>query len=71
MAQINPQEKSILTVLLKYDRFLPAAFIARKAKVSWNTADKYLRIMHEEGWVEMRGKTKKFYRAIVSKDVKW
>lgn len=66
MAEMTSPKKSILTVLLKHRRFLATAVIAKKANISWNTADTYLRDMYEEGWVERRGKTKKFYRAIVN-----
>lgn len=64
MVDINLKEEVILTVLLKSRLSLTTSAIAKKSEISWNTADKYLREMEENGWVENK---MGFWRPIVSR----
>lgn len=62
---LNQHEARILTVLIKAERFMTTAEVARKATMSWNTAEKYLTRMHEEGWLQRKGKTTGYWKAIL------
>ncbi len=48
---LNPIEKIILVSLLKRKSWANTTQLARSSKVSWNTADKYLKKMHSRGWL--------------------
>jgi len=52
MYEINPIERSILTTLLKTGRYLTTSKIAERSKISWNTAEDYLKEMQERRWVK-------------------
>ncbi len=62
--KINPRARSILTVLVKFDRFMTTAEVADEARVSWNTALGYLKSFYRKGWVEKRGKKVLYWKAI-------
>jgi Mn-dependent DtxR family transcriptional regulator len=38
--------------MLEHDAFLTTTQIANLANISWNTADKYLKQMGKEKWIE-------------------
>jgi predicted HTH transcriptional regulator len=60
MTELNPQEKQILKVLLE-NPYITTRQVAQKAKISWNTAKKYLDKFLENKWIEHQGKGKKDY----------
>ena len=62
---LNPFESKILTVLIKKHKFLNTSEIAKLSKTSWNTAEKYLTKMHSNGWLEKKGRSKTYWKAIL------
>ncbi len=60
MAEMNPQEKQILKVLLE-NQFISTRQVAEKANLSWNTAKKYLDIFLERGWISHHSMSGKDY----------
>lgn len=52
---ITSYEKEIIRVLLKRKSWINTTHVASLTKMSWNTAIKYLNIMHEKGWVMKKG----------------
>jgi len=58
---INPIERSILTTLLKTKRYLTTASVASKSKISWNTAEDYLKKMEVMGWIKSRKAGRRIY----------
>ena len=66
---LNPIEAKILTVLLKSgDDYMTTAQVAKEAKISWNTALSYLKVIHERGWVEKLGDRTIYWKAIVQEE---
>jgi len=65
---LNPFEAKILTILIKNPTFLNTTEVSKGAKISWNTAEKYLDEMHQRGWLEKKGRTKFFWKAILPED---
>lgn len=65
---LNPYESKILTILIKSPRYHNTTEVARAAKISWNTAEKYLEEMHKRGWLEKKGRTKFFWKAILPEE---
>ena len=55
MVAINHYERTILTVLLRYGRWLNTTEIANASKMSWNTAYKYLLKLNKRGWISKKG----------------
>lgn len=62
---LNPYEAKILTVLIKKPIYLNTTEISRAAKISWNTAEKYLDDLYERGWVEKKGRAKIYWKVII------
>lgn len=54
MAQLNPIESKILGYLLKRKTFATTAMVAKGARVSWNTAEAYLRLFYGRGWLSRK-----------------
>lgn len=52
---ITTHEKAILRVLLKRKGWLNTTQIAIRARMSWNTAIKYLERMYNRGWLSRKG----------------
>lgn len=63
MSELNKYERNILTVLLKFERFMTTAQVAKACEISWNTAEKHLRNIYDKGWIEMRGERTKYWKA--------
>lgn len=63
---LNPYESKILTILIKKPKYWNTAEISREAKISWNTAEKYLDEMYQRGWLEKKGRAKTFWKAIIN-----
>lgn len=51
MARLTPIEHKVLKVLVERNRFITAREVASRAKVSWNTADRYIRRFYQKGWL--------------------
>lgn len=51
MAHLKPQEAQVLKALLEHNFYLNTTQVAKLAKLSWNTADKYLKDFHKRGWI--------------------
>ena len=63
MVQLNPIESKILTYLLKRKSYATTTQVARGSKISWNTADNYLKEFGRRGWVELRNiGTRKYWK---------
>ena len=67
---LNPYETRILIILIKEPKYWNTTEISKESKVSWNTAEKYLEEMHERGWLEKKGRTKIYWKAIVKEEDK-
>ena len=65
MTNMNPIESKIVIVILKNEEYMTTAQIAKKAKISWNTAEIYLEKMFEKGWVDKLGDRTKYWKAII------
>lgn len=65
---LSPYETQILITLVKEAKFLNTTEVSRKSKISWNTAEKYLEEMHKKGWIEKKGRTKIYWKAIVEEE---
>ncbi|RMD45947.1 hypothetical protein D6829_00745 [Candidatus Pacearchaeota archaeon] len=63
---LNPYEAKILTLLIKKHTFWNTSEVARAAKISWNTAEKYLEKMYKRGWLEKKGRAKLLWKAIIN-----
>jgi len=61
MAQLNPIESKILTYLLKRKSFSTTSIIAKRSKVSWNTAEAYLQRFSSRGWVQKKQVGRRIY----------
>ncbi len=66
MTILNPYEARILTVLIKNQAYQNTTEISKASKISWNTTEKYLEEMHEKGWLEKKGRTKIYWKAILN-----
>jgi predicted transcriptional regulator len=64
---LNPYEARILIVLIKTPKYWNTTEIAKKTGISWNTAEKYLDEMHNRGWIEKKGQSKVYWKAIIKK----
>ncbi|HIH25764.1 winged helix-turn-helix transcriptional regulator [Candidatus Woesearchaeota archaeon] len=63
---LNPYERAILSVLLNSRRSLTTGEIAERSRISWNTAEKYLKYLMERGWVKRSQWGSRYYwKAIV------
>ncbi len=62
MVEINPIERALLSVLLKYRTFKTTTFIANKAGMSGNTAEKYLNRIKVKGWVTKNGINRSYWK---------
>jgi DNA-binding IclR family transcriptional regulator len=62
---LNPYETRILITLLKQPKYQNTTEISKKSKISWNTTEKYLEGMHAKGWLEKKGRTKIYWKAII------
>ena len=65
--ELNPYKARILSVLIKKGRYMITAQIAKAAHMSWNTAECHLEEMEDMGWLEKKGRTKLYWKAIVNK----
>jgi len=63
--RISPVEARILTLLVKNEDYMNTAEIAKKAKISWNTAFSYLNKFESKGWVEKYGEGTIYWKAII------
>lgn len=63
---LNPFESKILTVLIKKPTFWNTTEVSKMCKISWNTAEKYLNEMEKKGWLEKKGRSKIYWRAILN-----
>jgi Mn-dependent DtxR family transcriptional regulator len=61
MVELNAIEARILTVLLKRKTYATTAQIARRARVSWNTAEEYLHLFYGRGWLSKRTVGRRIY----------
>ena len=61
----RPYKETIVRILLKYRLGITTGRIAEIGGMSWNTADKYLKLMEEDGWVYNRNG---YWRANVRKE---
>jgi len=59
--ELKPQELQILKALLEHDYHLSTTQVAEIAKVSWNTADKYLNKFKKMHWIEKKKKGNRCY----------
>ena len=57
--KLNPSEKSVLKALLENPFKISTTRIAREAKISWNTAEKYLKQFQGKGWVKHKKRGQK------------
>ncbi|MEA3329231.1 MAG: HTH domain-containing protein [Nanoarchaeota archaeon] len=60
MEGLNDKEKKILKFLYRYKVSFPTNYIAKRVGISWATAENYLEILENEGYViseERLGKT--------------
>ena len=62
MAELNPYESKILSVLIKSRTSLTTGRVANRSGISWNTADRHLKNMEERGWVRNRSG---YWKAVV------
>lgn len=51
---INSFERQILKVLMEREYYLNTTQVAWIARVSWNTAEHYLKRMYNKNWVKMK-----------------
>lgn len=65
MTRLNPIEAKILTSLLKRKSYATTAQVARSSKISWNTAESYLKEFAKKGWVEFKVVGRRFYWKVV------
>jgi len=65
---LNPYETQILITLIKNPRYQNTTEISKATKISWNTTEKYLEEMHEKGWLEKKGRTKIYWKAIIKNE---
>ena len=63
--KLNANESRILSELIRDGEFMTTAQVAEASQISWNTALGYLKRFHQRGWVEKKGKTALYWRAIV------
>jgi len=63
--KLKPQESRILKTLLEHNYHLSTTEIADISNVSWNTADKYLKIFHKKGWISKRKRGNRVYWRVV------
>ncbi|MCD6371329.1 MAG: hypothetical protein J7L39_01260 [Candidatus Aenigmarchaeota archaeon] len=54
MTRLNPIEHKILKVLIQRRVFMSTREIARRARVSWNTAFVYLNRFYNRGWLSRK-----------------
>lgn len=55
MVNISTYERVILSILLRNRGWLNTTQIARRGKMSWNTAFNYLQKMYNSGWLSKKG----------------
>jgi len=67
---LNPYEARILMILIKQPKYWNTTEISKKSKISWNTTEKYLEEMHNKGWLEKKGRTKIYWKAIIKEEDK-
>jgi len=53
--ELNVNQRAILGVLIKKNRWMNTTEVAHFARVSWNTAHKYLLAMHNRSWIAKKG----------------
>jgi len=61
MANLNPIESKILTYLLKRKSFATTSRVAKGSRISWNTAESYLKKFHKKRWVKAVKKGRTIY----------
>ena len=59
--KLKPQESRILKTLLEHNYHLSTTEIADISNVSWNTADKYLKVFLKREWVGKRKRGNRVY----------
>ena len=65
---LNPYEARILTILIKNPTYQNTTEVSKASKISWNTTEKYLEEMHAKGWLEKKGRTKIYWKAIIQEE---
>ena len=64
----NQKEKAILKTLLEEGTYMHTTAIAKRAKISWNTAFEYLKEFESNNWIYHRSKgNRHFWKAVVEK----
>lgn len=56
MVNLSSYERTILSILLRNRGWLNTTQIAKRGKMSWNTAYNYLVRMYNRGWLSKKGK---------------
>lgn len=62
---IKDIQKKILTALFEKGGFMTTNEVSNYAKISWNTAYKYLREMEDRKWIKSIGSVVKYWEVIV------
>lgn len=58
---LKPQESKVLKVLLEHDYYLSTTEVANLSKISWNTANAYLKKFHYRNWIDKKEKGNRDY----------
>jgi len=69
---LPPIQSKLIKVLIENKRYYrTTSFLAKKTKISWNTALFYLKQFEEEGWVSVKKSGENYlWKANVSEDYK-
>ncbi|MCK4665584.1 winged helix-turn-helix transcriptional regulator [Candidatus Dependentiae bacterium] len=59
--KLKLQESRILKTLLEHNYYLSTTEISDKSNVSWNTADKYLKIFQKKEWIRKKKRGNRVY----------
>jgi len=51
---LPPIQSKLIKVLIEQKYYKTTSFLAKKSKISWNTALFYLKQFEEEGWVSVK-----------------
>lgn len=58
------KEKEILKVLYETRHWITVNEVAEKTEMSWNTAEKYVELLHKRGWVRKQKRQKREYYTV-------
>lgn len=64
--RLSPIEARILSVLIKSGDYMTTGEVAKKAKVSWNTAFSYLNKFYNLGWINKTGDRTLYWESIAN-----